>query len=167
MPKSISHVIGSKPNGPSFVRRLWVAASAKLQGFQVFTVPNQTMSPTLPIRDVVPLDRGAYRAAPIARGDVVVYRSQKHDGMLLPCRVVGLPGETIELRSFRLTVDGEEVAEPYLDADPGQQPFSRDHGPTAVPTDCVFLLGDFRDLSDDSRFIGPVSTQLIVGRVVV
>jgi signal peptidase I len=125
------------------------------------------MSPTLSIRDIVPLDRKAYRTASIARGDMVVYRSQKHEGMLLPSRVVALSGETVELRSSRLVVNGQEVAEPYVEAGSGEQPFSRDHGPIAVPPGCVFLLGDFRDLSEDSRFIGPVLKQLIVGRVVV
>ena len=133
-----------------------MSARARARGFSVFTVPNLSMSPTLSIRDVVPLDRAAYRTASIARGDVVVYRSEKHEGLLLPSRVVGLPGETVELRSSRLTVDGEEVVERYLDSDAAEQPFSRDHGPTVVPADCVFLLGDFRDLSEDSRFIGPV-----------
>jgi signal peptidase I len=167
MRKSISFVVGSKPSGPSFMRRLRVTCSAKLQGFEVFTVPNQSMSPTLSIRDVVPLDREAYRTASIARGDVVVYSSQKHEGMLLPCRVVGLSGEILELRSSRLIVDGAEVAEPYREAAAAEQPFSQDHGPTVVPSGCVFLLGDFRDLSEDSRFIGPVPTQLVVGRIVV
>ena len=125
------------------------------------------MSPTLRIRDVVPLDRAAYRAASIERGDVVVYRSQKHEGLLLPSRVVGLPGETIELRRSRLTVDGKEIEERYLEADAANKPYSRDHGPTVVPTDFVFLLGDFRDLSEDSRFIGPVMIQFLVGRVLV
>jgi signal peptidase I len=168
MPKKIiSHIVGSEPLRPSFVRRLGVAANARLRGFDVFTVPNQSMSPTLRIRDIVPLDGAAYSAASIERGDVVVYRSQKHEGLLLPSRVVGLPGETIELRRSRLTVDGKEIAECYLEADAAKQPHSRDHGPTVVPTDCVFLLGDFRDLSEDSRIIGPVKIQLLVGRVVV
>lgn len=144
-----------------------MACGAKLRGFQVFTVPNQSMSPTLRLRDIVPLDREAYRTASIARGDVVVYRSQKHEGMLLPSRVAGLSGETVELRSSRLFVNGQQVAERYVEGDAGEQPFSRDHGPIAVPPGCVFLLGDFRDLSEDSRFIGPVLTQLVVGRVVV
>lgn len=144
-----------------------MAAKAKVRGFAVFTVPNLAMSPTLGIRDVVPLDRAAYDAASISRGDVVVYRSQKHEGMLLPSRVAGLPGETIELRGSRLIVDGKEVAERYLDADAAEQPFSREHEATFVPADCVFLLGDFRDMSEDSRFIGPVQARLIVGRIVV
>jgi signal peptidase I len=167
MPRSITYLLGSKPLGPSFVRRLYQSTRARARGFAVFTVPNQSMSPTLRIRDVLPFDVAAYSTASIARGDVVVYRSEKHQGLLLPSRAVGLPGETIELRSSRLVVDGEEVAEPYLESDAAEQPFSRDHGPTVVPKDCVFLLGDFRDLSEDSRFIGPVRAQLVVGRVVV
>jgi len=140
---------------------------AKAAGRAVFTVPNQAMSPALRIRTVVPLDLEAYKRGPIARGDVVVFRSEKHDGLLLPSRAVGLPGEIIELSQGKLMVDGVEVDEPYLEADASRKPYSREHGPIAIPPDCVFVLGDFRDLSEDSRAIGPVAAGLIVGRLVL
>ena len=54
---------------------------AKAGGHTVFTVPNQAMSPALRIRAVVPLDLEAYKRAPIARGDVVAFRSEKYDGL--------------------------------------------------------------------------------------
>lgn len=167
MPKTITHIVGSKPPGPSLLQRVVVSMKAKAAGHSVFTVPNQAMSPALPIRTGVPLDLKAYERTPIARGDVVVYRSEKHDGLLLPSRAVGLPGETIVLLQGKLIVDGVEVEEPYLEADASQKPYSREHGPIEIPPHCVFLLGDFRELSEDSRVIGPVATRLIVGRVVL
>jgi signal peptidase I len=167
MPKTTTHILGSKPPGPSTPRRVAVASTAKAAGHAVFTVPNQAMIPALRIRDVVRFDRDAYKRAPVERGNVVVYLSEKHDGVLLPSRAVGLPGETIELRRGVLMIDGVKVEEPYLDADASQKPYSKNHGPIAIPESCVFLLGDFRDLSEDSRIIGPLAAELILGRLVL
>jgi signal peptidase I len=125
------------------------------------------MSPTLRIRDVVQFDPSAYKSSPIERGSVVVYRSEKHEGLLLASRVIGLSGQTIQLRGGKLLLNGEETPEPYVEADGAEEPFSREYGPTKVPDGTVFLLGDFRDVSEDSRFIGPVAVALVVGRVVV
>ena len=80
---------------------------------------------------------------------------------------MGLPGATIELRRAKLIVDGVEVEESYLEADASRKPYSREHGPIAIPPNCVFALGDFRDLSEDSRTIGSVAAGLIVGRLVL
>jgi len=167
MPKTITYIVGSKPPRLSILQRIAVSVRAKAGGHTVFTVPNQAMSPALRIRAVLPLDLEAYKRAPIARGDVVVFRSEKYDGLLLPSRAVGLPGETIELRRAKLMVDGVEVEESYLEADASRKPYSREHGPIAIPPNCVFVLGDFRDLSEDSRTIGPVAAGLIVGRLVL
>ncbi|MCE4540795.1 signal peptidase I [Pelomonas sp. P7] len=123
------------------------------------------MLSTLRLHDVVQLDESAYVSSAIQRGDVVVYRSLKHDNMLLPGRVVGLPNETLELRNGALHVNGLEIPEPYVDGDAAEQPHSRVFGEFLVPNGHVFLLGDFRDMSEDSRFIGPIPKDLIVGRI--
>ena len=167
MPKTTTHIVGSELPGPSSLPRITFPATAKAAEHTDFTVPNQAMLPTLRIHAVVPLDLGAYEQAPIARGDVVVFRSEKHDGLLLASRAVGLPGETIELRRARLMIDGVEVEESYLETDVSRKSYSREYGPIAIPPNCVFLLGDFRDLSEDSRTIGPVVAGQIVGRLVL
>ena len=77
-------------------------------------------------------------------------------------RVVGLPGEVVEARGGRVLIDGRELVEPYLPADLA----TADFGPVTVPADAVFVLGDNRGDSADSRVIGPVPIDTIVGRAV-
>lgn len=126
------------------------------------------------------------------RGDVVVFYSPQ-DGTRLVKRVIGLPGDTVELRSDVLYLNGDpqqysstdsapfrrdvfedtnpvvaiehlEACDHYVMALPGRQAL-RTFGPFVVPPDQYFMMGDSRDNSADSRFIGPVPRAAIVGRV--
>jgi signal peptidase I len=79
-------------------------------------------------------------------------------------RVIGLPGETIELRNGKLFVDGIQIPEPYLEGAVD----TRDYGPERVPSDALFVLGDNRLNSNDSRFgLGFVPVDKVVGRAFV
>ena len=167
MKHAITYVVGEKPADPSVLRQLAVGLGTALTGHKVFIVPNQTMVSTLRIRDAVPLDESAYLSAPVRHGDIVVYRSVKYDGAWLPSRVIGLPNETVEIRGRKLCIDGVEKPEPYVDADSAEAKHSRTLRAVLVPPDHVFLMGDFRDLSEDSRFIGAVHQNLLVGRIAI
>jgi len=127
-----------------------------------------------------------------ARGEVVVFFSPA-DGMRMVKRVIGLPGDTVELRDNRLFLNGRAVEYAALDvttipAIPAAQqpqhdfasellagrqhpvmatpalPAQRSFGPTTVPAGHYFMLGDNRDNSLDSRYFGPVPREKIVGR---
>jgi signal peptidase I len=74
-------------------------------------------------------------------------------------RVIGLPGETVEIREGRVWVNGQALDEAYL-APVTQQ----DYGPLTVPQGHVFVMGDNRNYSNDSRFFGPVPVSQIWGR---
>jgi signal peptidase I len=79
-------------------------------------------------------------------------------------RVIGLPGEVVELRNGRLLIDGRRIAEPYLRGPPD----TRDYGPIEVPPDSLFVLGDNRLNSKDSRFgLGYVPVDKVIGRAFV
>jgi signal peptidase I len=79
-------------------------------------------------------------------------------------RVIGLPGDTVELRDGKLYVDGDPVAQPYLS---GEQDL-RDFGPTTVPAASLFVLGDNRLNSNDSRFgLGFVPQDRVIGKAFV
>ena len=167
MPNTISYVVGTKPHALSLLRRgiLWL--KARFAGRELFTMPNQSMVSTLRLREVRELDSRAYQNGLVQRGDVVVYRSPKHDGLRLASRVVALSGETIELRGGILYINGAEIREPYVDSDAAEQEYSRTLAATTVPDSHVFLLGDFRDLSEDSRHIGALPSDCLVGRIVL
>ncbi len=166
-------------------------------------VPSGSMKPTILEGELVMVNKLAYDfKVPFttrhvsswgnpARGDVVVFFSPK-DGARLVKRVVGLPGDTIEVRNNVLLVNG--VTQRYTPVDPSRfqrdvfedkQPVvavehlaGRDHyvmalprlpalrnfGPLAVPAGQYFMLGDSRDNSNDSRFFGAVDRKQIVGR---
>lgn len=92
------------------------------------------------------------------RGDVVVIVSPQPSGKRLVKRVVGLPGDTLEIEDGMLKIDGLTVAEPYVLGNP------RDREPLKIPSDHYYVLGDNRPQSNDSNSFGPVHRSQIVGK---
>ena len=92
-------------------------------------------------------------------GDVVVIRIPTQGDELLIKRVIGLPGDVIEIHDGQVFVNGQPLAEPYL-----QGGTSGSYGPTTVPPLNIFVLGDNRNFSNDSRSFGTVSLKSVVGR---
>jgi signal peptidase I len=92
------------------------------------------------------------------RGDVVVIHVQGSDELLIK-RVIGLPGDQVEMRNGRVFINRVPLKEPYV-----ALPASGDYGPVDVPPLHVFVLGDNRDFSNDSRAFGPVAMKDVVGR---
>jgi signal peptidase I len=155
---------------------------------QAFYIPSASMEPQLREGDRVVVSRTAYHLHDVHRGDVVVFPSPAvpaEDENLLEVvvhdvleavalrdpgdrelikRVIGLPGEVIEGRNSRVVIDGRVLKEPYLP--PGV--VTTDFGPITVPAGHVFVMGDNRTNSHDSRFsdIGPIEIDSIVGRAV-
>jgi signal peptidase I len=138
---------------------------------QQFAVEGESMINTLQDGDRVLVNRLSYRLHDPRRGDVVVLK--RFDGNAterdLIKRVIGLPGEVVEVRNCNVLIDGRVLNEPYLDpevvtpTDCGGD-YSA-NGP--VPEDHVFVLGDNRGGSQDSRVIGPISEDDLVGRAFV
>lgn len=166
-------------------------------------IPSESMHPTLLDGDVVLVNRVAYdlklpltdislaRLGEPRRGDVITFHSPA-DGVRLIKRLVGLPGDVVELRDDRLIVNGIEARydhpRPYreprdyagstlavklaesLDGSRREIQFlpqvaaRRNFGPVVVPADNYFFLGDNRDDSGDSRYIGFVPRRLLIGR---
>jgi len=135
---------------------------AALVGYDFFRNTSSSMSPALESGDHVVIDGRRYRDASPERGDIVVYRLD--DGVNYVKRVVGVPGDTVEMRGRVLVRNGTVVDEPYLHApEPGYRIPSTPA--FTLGSDEFFVLGDHRDNSMDSRFTGPVSPDQIVGRV--
>ncbi len=123
-------------------------------------VEGQSMEPNLEDGQRLLVNKLAYRFGEPERGDIVVIDSPRGTPEKLIKRIVGMPGETIELRSGRVYIDGQLLEERYHPMI-GMRPHPR----TVVPPNHYFLLGDNRDHSGDSRVWGPVHRDLIVGRV--
>jgi signal peptidase I len=136
---------------------------------QQFAVDGHSMDTTLHNGDRVLVNKLSYRLHDPNRGDVVVLETIEDAGARdLIKRVVGLPGETIEYRDCVLYVDGREVVEPYLD--PAiVQPENCGQGQESlvVPENSVYVLGDNRGGSKDSRELGPIAYEELVGRAFV
>lgn len=153
---------------------------------QAFSIPTGSMEPTLVPGDRVLVNKIAYRVGDVGRGDVVVFRDPSYRepdrsalgavvhwiaqgiGFSLPKseflikRVIGLPGDRVEIRSHVVLVNGQPLTEPYL-TDAARASMI-DYGPVDVPNDRLFVLGDNRGHSGDSRVIGFIPRHDVVGR---
>lgn len=125
---------------------------------QATRVYGQSMEPNLHTDERLVIEKVSYRLHAPQRGDVVVLRDPGGSPELLIKRVVGLPGERVMVTDGRVYIDGVPLDEPYL-----AQP-TRDDGRTwVVPPLHVFVMGDNRSASRDSRSFGPVPMEEIVG----
>ena len=120
-------------------------AAVLVHRFAAFTtlVRSGSMRPTLEPGDLL-LTARVHRSTQVRRGDLVVFASRERGGVLVK-RVVGLPGEHVEIDGGSSRVDGTPLAEPYA------QPSGGYRGSFAVPGDAYLLLGDAREASDDAR----------------
>lgn len=135
---------------------------------QIYQTPSQAMEPTLLPGDHVIVHQLAYQAAEPQQGDVVVYRYPDENGKRFLHRVIGLPGDQIAIRDQVVYLNGEALSEPYVRHSDRSSMAGhvRDHLPSiTVPEESYFLLGDNREESLDSRFLGPISKNHILGRV--
>jgi signal peptidase I len=142
---------------------LAVALLVKTFLLQAFYIPSESMVHTLEVGDRVLVNKLSYDLHDVNRGDIIVFEKPPGEGgdiEDLIKRVVGLPGETIEGRDGQVFIDGEPLDEPYLDAGV----VTSDFGPVEVPEGQVFMMGDNRPNSRDSRFFGPIDQETIVGR---
>ena len=139
--------------------------------FQAFRIPSESMVPTLLVGDRVLVNKLSYRLHEVHRGDVVVFtRPDKLEDPTgtepedLIKRVVAVAGDTVVARDGVLYVNNQPLTEPYVQ--PGAGTFRLDEAVT-VPEGQVFVMGDNRENSQDSRYFGPIPTDSIIGRAFV
>jgi signal peptidase I len=125
-----------------------------------FWIPSESMVPTLEVGDRIFVNRFIYSFLEPERGDIVVFDSLETDDELIK-RVVAVPGDRVRVRNGKLRVNGDFPDEPY--AVPMLLPDGSFFGPTKVPEGEVFVMGDNRPNSQDSRFFGPVPVENIEG----
>lgn len=127
---------------------------------QPYLIRQPSMEPGLAPGDRILVNRLAYRQWAPARGDIIVFAFPKDPKRTFVKRVIALEGETVELRDNKVFVNGNEVQEPYVK--PGDYP---PYGPEVVPVGKVFVLGDNRRESEDSREWGLLPKTYLLGKV--
>jgi signal peptidase I len=146
---------------------LAVALLVKTFLIQAFFIPSLSMYPTLDEGDRVLVNKLSYQLHDVNRGDLVVFERPENqpqsDIKDLIKRVIGLPGETIEAREGVIYIDGRELDEPYLVDGVTTENLPRQE----IPDGHVFVMGDNRGDSADSRVFGPIDEDTIVGRAFV
>jgi len=151
---------------------------------QAYYIPSASMTPQLEVNDRVIVSKLAYDLHDPHRGDIVVFDAPPGlptppDRASAPVRfirrlfqpstqefikrVVALPGERVEARRGRIFINGKPLVEPYLPAGTSTQPFDA----TVVPPGELWVMGDNRSNSEDSRVFGPIRRSTVVGRAVV
>lgn len=131
--------------------------------YQPVKVEGTSMAPLISDQERIFINKLVYRFEPISRGDVVVFWYPNDRTKSFIKRVVGLPGETVEIRQGHVYVDEKPLEEPYIlpaYLDSNNYPAFR------VPAQEYFVMGDHRDSSNDSRMFGPVRAEYIYGKAV-
>lgn len=148
------------------IQLLLARLRARKAGYSAFRVLGNNMMPTIRGGDVtcfVPLKNST---AQLAAGTIIVFQSREAPGVLIASRIVGIAGDTVELKEGALLVNGIHVAQPYLVAEYAGMDYSLHLDPVRVPDGMVFVMGDCRDMSKDSRHIGPLAMTELVGAVI-
>lgn len=121
-------------------------------------VLSQSMEPNLYADQQIIVDKVTYHFRIPERGEIVVIDVPESEIPYIK-RVVGLPGETLEIKDNRVWIDGVAISEPYL-----AEVYQRNYGPVQIPEDHIFVMGDNRNNSRDSRYIGPVRLDQVLSR---
>ena len=144
---------------------------------QATVVPSESMTPTILVGDHFFLDKVAFPAnypqimqnylpaRTINRGDIIAFWSPENPEMRLVKRVIGLPGETIEIRNRDVYINGRRLDEPYAVHTDVREIDRRDTLESVmIPPDHFFMMGDNRDNSNDSRFWGFAPRESFIGK---
>ena len=130
-----------------------------------FVINDSSMTPTAQIGDRVLVNRVTYKLGRVKRGDLVAYRSLADENDIHLKRVVGLPGEEVQIRDGVILINGET----YLEQNefPSMINAGVAQSPVKLGTDEYFVLGDDRNNSEDSRFpdVGNIARGRIIGKV--
>lgn len=135
--------------------------------FAPFLVDGQSMDPNLADQERLIVNKLIYMAREPKRGEILVFHATSEKDYIK--RVIGLPGETIEFKDDTLYIDGKAHPEPELEQIEAAYhkngiSYTTDFGPVQVPEGHLFVMGDNRPNSEDSRELGPIPLDAVVGR---
>lgn len=151
--------------GAWILSNLLTQIRAPVFGFEPFRIPATSMAPTIREGDFVMTDTWYFDRTKPQHGDLVVFGLPSDPAVKFVKRVVGLPGDRIEIRNDVLYRNGKALEEPYITLVGASFTAASNFGPVDTPDGHYFMLGDNRHRSKDSRFIGAISRDLLHGRV--
>ncbi len=131
--------------------------------YQPVKVEGTSMMPTLQDQERVFINKFVYKLEPIERGDVIVFRYPRDPAKSYIKRVIAVAGDSVRIEAGVVFVNGHRLSEQYL---PRMYEDVRSYPDTVVPPHCYFVLGDHRNLSNDSRDFGSVDESFIYGKAV-
>jgi signal peptidase I len=152
--------------------------------FQAFKIPTSSMEKNLLVGDhlivnkmvfspaATGLERAIMPSRPIQRGDIIVFKYPKEPDRDFVKRVIGLPGDRLELHRKAISINGQPLPEPYIQVleppsasgAPRTDDVREEYGPVTVPPDQYFMMGDNRDNSEDSRYWGFMPASYVKGQ---
>jgi signal peptidase I len=136
---------------------------------KIYEAMGPSMEPAVHADDKMIVTVNYYKIHPIQHGDIVIF--QVSENKLFFKRVIALPGETIKMSEGKVYINGQELSEPYLEKAAEEYRKSYNANYTAdfneykVPEGCVFVMGDNRPDSTDSRMMGAIPVEKIIGKV--
>jgi signal peptidase I len=186
--RSLAGALGGKMNG-AIVRQPWglpmrlsgmpftlatllavcTLGCQNVWGPHIYRVPSGAMEPTIKRGQFVVVMRWPAGAIEVKRGDLIVFRATEEPDSLYIKRVIAVAGDRIELRKRELFLDGKHVEDPHAVWREAPQRLLSDlesYPPWTIPEGQVFVMGDNRYNSKDSRSFGPISLTSVVGWVV-
>jgi signal peptidase I len=133
---------------------------------QAYKMPTGSMEPTLLVGDHLVINKHIYKSGEPKRGEIIVFRHPLHPEVPYIKRLIGGPGDTVEMVGRTVFINGKLISEnyaQYINADS----INDHYGPYRVPSDQYFVMGDNRDNSQDSRFWGFVPRKNLLGKPLV
>lgn len=135
--------------------------------FAPFIVEGESMETTLHNGERLVVNKAIYFLSTPQRGDIIVFHAEAEKDYIK--RVIGVAGDTVEVRDDVLYINGQKADEPYLaemrkEAEKEGVPLTENFGPVSIGENEIFVMGDNRLNSRDSRMIGPIKLDTVVGR---
>ena len=172
----MANKLESKSDGSTFLETMLPALAivvfVRVSLVGLYRVPTASMADTIHMGDCVLGERITYRSTNPKSGDIVTFECPDEPGVTLVKRVIATEGQTINIRDGSVFVDGSKQAEPYVHGRETYQP-TRAEGdsltityPHVIPKGHVWVMGDNRPQSRDSRWFGDVSATSITSRVI-
>ena len=132
------------------------------------TVSGTSMLPTLSNNDSILVEKLSLLTMTIKRGQIIIFNSENETKDIFVKRVIGIEGDEVELKDGKVYLNGTELKESYLKENTLTKPgtFLSENQKLKIPKGFIFVLGDNREVSNDSRYLGLINTKEIDGHVV-